>query len=478
VKDARAALSLLWESRTLVENLWIKYPKAGKVVEALAQASRASAQAAKTALKWLTFVDRMTDEAAIRFVTFFEKKTAEVGEKWLTKWTALRNGKKAVKDGFEAYERTGEAAEGVHDALVVASDLNPPDVPTTSYTREYCDKLKPLPGNRVETSLERLRKDVNDTRFDDEAVGETVKFHRRADVPPMSDDAIEEGTARLANIPCRRIASIAILAAVLVPSGCGKIIPDVIANNYPALLPKFEKAMENLKHADDAAADEAFARLFWASHNSDPEVAQAMLRAASFPSATPQAVAESMKAVDHMRDASQNNAVISGLLDQAETVLGSSVNVKRVGNVGAGSLAEGFEPVAIKRLIDGRSTKLPRSFTPSEIDAFGKKLSTQHLFPGGTPRSIEADCLLKDGTFIDMKHSVRDDPYITETQVENLKTVLLSNQKPIQRAWFVTNAPVDGSILEKIRIANEELRGVLGINEDLIKVIDDIGNFP
>jgi hypothetical protein len=131
----------------------------------------------------------------------------------------------------------------------------------------------------------------------------------------------------------------------------------------------------------------------------------------------------------------------------------------------------------MKRLIDGGSAKLPRSITRGDIEAFGKKLSTEAIFPGGTPRSIEADCLLKDGTFLDMKHSLRDDPYITETQIENLKIVLLSNQRPMQRAWFVTNAPVDSPILDAIRAANLELRGALGIEDDLIKVIDDVGDF-
>jgi len=178
--------------------------------------------------------------------------------------------------------------------------------------------------------------------------------------------------------------------------------------------------------------------------------------------------AEYMKAVDHMRDGS--NAVISGLLDQAESVLGSSVNMKRVGNLGAGSIAEGFEPVAMKRLIDGGSAKLPRSITRADIEAFGKKLDVSSV-PGVSTATIEADCLLKDGTFLDMKHSRTADPFVSAQQVENLKKVLAFDPRPIQRAWFVTNGPVDPSVLEKIRQANEFL------GEDLIKVIDDIGDF-
>ncbi len=476
---AKATLAWLKEIGPALEQLWAKYPNAGRILERAGEAAQVSKVVAQRALYWLTVVDRMTEEAAMRFVVFFEKKTAEVGERWLAKWTALRNGRKAVKDGFEAYDRTGEAAEGVHDALVVASDLNPPDVPTTSYPRSYSDKYKAAAGgNRVETSLERLRRDASDTRFDDEAVGETVKFHSRADVPPMSDDAIE-GTARLANIPCTRVAAMTILAAILVvPGGCGKVIPDSIANHYPDLLPRFEKAMENLKHANDVAADESFARLFWAAHNSDPEVAPAVIRAASFPNASPQSVAEYMKAVDWMRDPGNPSSIITGLLDQAETQLGSSVNMKRVGNLGVGSLAEGWEPVAIERLIEGGSPNLPRPFARGDISSFGQKLDVS-LIPPGSPGTIEADCLLKDGTFFDMKHSMRADPKITESQIDVLTRVLSNEgQRPIKRAVFVANAPVGQPILDKVRLANNALKQELGITEDLIYVIEDLGGFP
>lgn len=153
------------------------------------------------------------------------------------------------------------------------------------------------------------------------------------------------------------------------------------------------------------------------------------------------------------------------------TTLGSGVNMKRVGNLGAGSIAEGFEPVAMKRLIDGRSATLPRAVSRDDIEAFGKKLDTSGV-PGVSTGTIEADVLLKDGTFIDMKHSrmVRD-PYISAQQVENLKNVLNSQPRRIQRAWFVTNGPVDEGILQKIREANEFL------GEELIRVIDDVGDY-
>jgi hypothetical protein len=200
-----------------------------------------------------------------------------------------------------------------------------------------------------------------------------------------------------------------------------------------------------------------------------------VIRAASFPAATPKSVAEYMKAVDFMRD--EEGRIITGLLDAASGP-GSTINARRVGNVGAGSIAEGWEPVAIRRLIEDGSPNLPRSITPGDIDSFGNKLSVRAI-TGGSPETIEADCLLKDGTFFDMKHSLSGDPRVTEAQVDVLTTVLLDpGQRPIQRAVFVTNAPVGQAILDRVRLANETLKRELRITEDLIHVIEDLGGFP
>ena len=312
---ARTTLGWLKEIGPVVDDLWKIYPDAGKILQKAGKVAVVSKEVAQRAIYWLTTVDRMVDDAAVRFVTFFEKVGKEAGDQWLTRWTGFRNGKRAVKDGFEATARSGDLPENVQDVLVTAADLNPPGVATKNYPREHWDKYQSAPdGDRAESSLARLKRTPGDTRFDDEAIGETVKFHSRADVPPMSDDAIE-GTGRLANVPCLRVAALTLLAALPIPiGGCGRLIPEAIAGRYANLLPRFEKAMENLKRADDVAADEAFARMFWAADQAgDTATAEAVIRAASFPLATPKSVAEYMKAIDFMRDG--EGRIITGLLD-------------------------------------------------------------------------------------------------------------------------------------------------------------------
>ncbi len=486
-KVARSTLAWLKELGPVVDDLWAIYPDASKIMQKAGRVAVVSKEVAQRALYWLTTVDRMIDDAAVRFITFFEKFGRAAGDRWLTRWTALRNGKRAVKDGFEATVRSGDLPENVQDVLVTAADLNLPGVATKNYPREHWDKYQSAPdGDRAESSLARLKRTPDDTRFDDEAIGETVKFHSRADVPPMSDDAIE-GTGRLANIPCRRVAAITLLAALPIAlGGCGKIIPDTIASNYANLLPRFEKAMETLKRADDVAADEAFARMFWAAHQAgDTVTAEAVIRAASFPAATPKSVAEYMKAVDFMRDG--DGRIMTGLLDAAPgpppPFPQASINVRRVGNEGLGSLAEGWEPVAIRRLIEGGSPNLPRSITRADIDSFGRKLDIRNVAnpPGSAPlpQSIEADCLLSDRTFFDMKHSVRSDPRVAEEQIRVIQTVLADvANRPIDRAIFVTNGPAGDAVLSRINAANAALRDALGIQEDLIRLVEDLGGFP
>jgi hypothetical protein len=486
-KVARATLAWLKEIPHVVDDIWRLYPDASKIMQKAGRVAVVSKEVAQRALYWLTAVDRMVDDAAVRFITFFEKVGKEAGDRWLTRWTGFRNGKRAVKDGFEATARSGDLPENVQDVLVTAADFNPPGVATKNYPKEHWDKYQLAPdGDRAESSLARLKRTPDDTRFDDEAIGETVKFHSRADVPRMSDDAIE-GTGRLANVPCLRVAAITLLAALpIAPGGCGKIVPDTIAGSYATLLPRYEKAAENLKHAGDVAADEAFARMFWAAHQANDTVtAEAVIRAASFPAATPKSVAEYMKAVDFMRDGERR--IITGLLDAAPgpppPFPQASINVRRVGNEGLGSLAEGWEPVAMRRLIEGGSPNLPRPFTRADIDSFGPKLDIRNVVnpPGSPPlpQSIEADCLLTDRTFFDMKHSVRGDPKVTEEQVRVVQTVLADvANRPIDRAVFVTNGPAGEAVLQRINAANAALKEALGIQEDLIRLVEDLGGFP
>jgi hypothetical protein len=134
--------------------------------------------------------------------------------------------------------------------------------------------------------------------------------------------------------------------------------------------------------------------------------------------------------------------------------------------------------VAIRRLIEGGSPNLPRPFTRADIKSFGEKLRVGPI-TGGVPETIEADCLLHDRTFFDMKHSLTGDPHIAEGQIDVLTTVLLDvGRRPIERAVFVTNAPVGQAILDKVRLANNTLKQQLGITDDLIYVVEDLGGFP
>lgn len=473
-RAAKAAVTWVKELGPDLDNLWTKYPDAGRILERAGQAARVSTQVAKRAIYWLTVVDRMTDAAASRVIRFFERIGQDAGDLWLTRWTALPNGRRAVKDGFEAYERTGDAAEGVHDALVLAGNLDHP-ITGRTFPRDYATKY----GTRTESTLGQLRLSPTDARYTDDAVAHTVKFHSHpeAEVPSMSDDAIE-GTARSANVPCTRVASALLFAVPVVIGGCGILIGDLLHEQYGNLMPRIQVAFENLKRANDIAADEAFDRLLWAAHNFNRETAEAVIRAASFPNATPASVAEYMKAVDWMRDPADPSSIITGLLDPAETLLGSTINMRRVGNMGAGSIAEGWEPVAMRRLIEGGSPNLPRPITRGDIKSYGEKLPVGAI-TGGSPSTIEADCLLTDGTFFDMKHSLTGDPRIAADQIALLERVLADPvNRPIQRAVFVTNAPVGDTILGRVRAANDTLRLRYGITEDLIRVVEDLGGFP
>ncbi len=129
------------------------------------------------------------------------------------------------------------------------------------------------------------------------------------------------------------------------------------------------------------------------------------------------------------------------------------------------------------------SPNLPRPITRADIDSFGRKLDIRNVVnpPGNAPLTdgIEADCLLTDRTFFDMKHSVRRDPRVTEEQIRIVQTVLADvANRPIDRAIFVTNGPAGSAVLSRINAANAALRDALGIQEDLIRLIEDLGGFP
>jgi hypothetical protein len=136
----------------------------------------------------------------------------------------------------------------------------------------------------------------------------------------------------------------------------------------------------------------------------------------------------------------------------------------------------------MRRLIEGGSPSLPRPIVKGDIAAYGQKLDIRNVArpPGTTlPQSIEADCLLNDRTFFDMKHSVRADPQVAQSQVDVLTVVLADVQnRPIDRAVFVTNGPAADSVRTRINNANTALRQALGIDEDLIRLVEDLGGYP
>jgi hypothetical protein len=137
-------------------------------------------------------------------------------------------------------------------------------------------------------------------------------------------------------------------------------------------------------------------------------------------------------------------------LDASDTT-GASVNIKRVGNQGAGSIDEAYEAVAIRRIIDDPAS--PLKITTDSIDEFGAKINTADLGVGRA--TIEADCLLKDGTFIDMKHSALNDPFIDRGQLNAVAAAL--QRKRIKSAVYVVSSELDAATLGKIADANAAL---------------------
>jgi len=185
-KAARATLTWLKEIGTVVDDLWKLYPDASKIMQKAGRVAVVSKEVAQRALYWLTTVDRMLDDAAVRFITFFEKVGKEAGDRWLTRWTALRNGKRATKEAFEATDKAGEIADGAHDALVLAGDIDVPGAgPTTA--KQYADKY----ADRLESSLARVKRSIDDAQYPDEAIGRAVRALAKSDIAALSDEAVE-----------------------------------------------------------------------------------------------------------------------------------------------------------------------------------------------------------------------------------------------------------------------------------------------
>jgi hypothetical protein len=183
----------------------------------------------------------------------------------------------------------------------------------------------------------------------------------------------------------------------------------------------------------------------------DPDVYASLVRAISIDGFSAEGTAEYLKALDKMRDADGN--IITGLLDASPTD-SATINIKRVGNVGAGSIAEAYEPVAAQRMInDGQ-------LSVTNIQEFGRKINVSDL--GVSRQSIEADCFLKDGTFIDMKHSALNDPFIDRGQLSAVTAALAKNDGRISRALYVVSSDLDNATKAAITQANANLDALLG----------------
>jgi hypothetical protein len=185
--------------------LWDKYDNAAHVVQRISElandaaliAQRGAAavtQLSERVLYYLGTIDRLTDAAADRILLFFRNRSQQVAERWMDRWLGLTNGKRAIKDAFEAYDKTGEAADGVHHVLVLVADLDPPAA-GTNYAKILADRYRTAPGgDRVQSALARLKRDADDVRFSDETITLTARELSHPKAPAFSDDAVE-GTA-------------------------------------------------------------------------------------------------------------------------------------------------------------------------------------------------------------------------------------------------------------------------------------------
>jgi hypothetical protein len=448
---AKAVLGFLRDSKAAVVALTDKYPAADKVLKKLAQTWQLSSKLAGKTMEWLNIINKMKDEAAEGLVTFILNKGETDSEALMSRWLGLSNGKRSVADAAEAYSGFANLSEGSADALVTAAE----EVNTDSikYTKSYADKYKAASGgDRVGSSLSRLRAVPGDVKYTDEAIGDAVKLNSDVAVIEMSDDAIEETAAIESHVPCTTIASLAPFS-IPVPSPCGKTVLEDLYAAFGAdstLGPRFKVGLEKLKSLNDPELEKTLGNLAGAAKY-DPDVYASLVRAISIDGFSAEGTAEYLKALDKMRDADGN--IITGLLDASPTD-SATINIKRVGNVGAGSIAEAYEPVAAQRMInDGQ-------LSVTNIQEFGRKINVSDL--GVSRQSIEADCFLKDGTFIDMKHSALNDPFIDRGQLSAVTAALAKNDGRISRALYVVSSDLDNATKAAITQANANLDALLG----------------
>ena len=103
VEGARLATAplakMLRKSADALTRLWTRYPRAGHIVERIGKVARGSMLTAERTLYWLSFPERMADEAVLRFVRFAEKQGNEALDHWMTRWTVQQNASRSIKWG-------------------------------------------------------------------------------------------------------------------------------------------------------------------------------------------------------------------------------------------------------------------------------------------------------------------------------------------------------------------------------------------
>jgi hypothetical protein len=193
-KLAKNVVQFLKDSKEAVAAFLDKYPGADKVLKKLAGAWQVSSKLAGKAFGWLETLNKMAEDAAERFVAFLTKEGEAESEALMARWLAFPNGPRSVKDAAEAYEGYATLSEGAADALTTAAELLDSD--SVSVVEQLVEKYKATAeGDRVGSSLSRLRLGLGDTRYSDEAIGSTVKVLSEPGIVTVSDQAVE-GAAR------------------------------------------------------------------------------------------------------------------------------------------------------------------------------------------------------------------------------------------------------------------------------------------
>jgi hypothetical protein len=169
-----------------------KYKKVDKLLEVMGEVVSVSRELAGRLLHWLTIVDQMAEEAGVRFGRWVGNRSVAATDAWLSRWTALASGKRAVKDAFEAHAGLDNAAEGVAHALVAGANLPHPN-PATNYAKAYVEKY----GFRTNETLGPLKTGLDDARYTDSAIGQGVKDLSDPDMPALSPEAVEGAVASI-----------------------------------------------------------------------------------------------------------------------------------------------------------------------------------------------------------------------------------------------------------------------------------------